>query len=109
MKINNNLINQNSVKLKQNGFNSKNLSFKADTKTDNVNLNSYNPEELTKPNKTVIRICYAIAGAVLGCMIEKNIGFLAVIMGMIGESMAENKIKLSEINDKLEKAKIKSN
>lgn len=103
MNISNNFITHNSVQLKQNQQNSKALSFKAETKKDEVSLKSADSEELIKPNKYITMLSYTLCGAGLGCLIEKKFGFLAVITTIIGANLAENKVKISELNDKLKK------
>lgn len=109
MNISNNFITHNSVQLKQNQQNSRALSFKSETKKDEVNLKSDDSEELIKPNKYITMLSYMVATTTIGSsLIEKvkpgaTFAFIA-IGALIGDIM----IKQTEINDRLKKLESKN-
>jgi hypothetical protein len=108
MNIGNNFITPNSVQLKQNQQHSKALSFKAETKKDEVNLKSADSEELIKPNKTITRIFSALLPALLVWSGSPKVSFNTIGLAAIaGSAYGEIMIKLSELNERLTKIESK--
>lgn len=109
MNISNNFITHNSVQLKQNQQNSKALSFKAETKKDEVNLKSDDSEELIKPNKTMTRIFSALLPAIFIWPVSSKVNFTKIgLAAMAGSAYGEIMIKLSELNEKMTKIESKN-